>query len=319
MPKSRRRHGAKKRRTKSRFQKRTEISKFIERIGLSPDRGIPYPVLYHYTSAEGALAIVESQLFWATAHDCTNDEGELTSANEIVRSIAKSFHQNATGLTARVLKLFLQRFDSEAIAKIRTAYLCCFSAARDDAKQWVDYGGNGVGVCLGLRVINEPGPHFPDVFSRLYEVMYSEDDLRKWFSDTLAKACSLLNRCPVTKLNMRLGLSTIQGFAAYASMITKTSKWSRERELRHVTMDRFEPGVTPSVRIGQEGMEIRYLPVSLRAEGKLIALDEIIIGGQRNFEESRNQFEAALKSKEYVEGSIEYPRITQSQAHFEKT
>jgi len=149
--------------------------------------------------------------------------------------------------------------------------------------------------------------------------MYSEEDLRKWLSDTLKKTCQLLNRCPITTKNVRLGLSTVQGFAAYASLITKTSDWSRERELRHVTMDRFEPGVTPSLRKGLGGQEIRYLPVTLRAYGKLIALDEIIIGGQRNFEETQKEFEAVLESKGYVQGSIEYPRITQSQAHIEKT
>jgi hypothetical protein len=314
MPKSRKRHSVKKRRGNSRFGRRTEISSFIERIGLDPNAEIPYPVLYHYSSFEGALAILKSQVFWATAHDCTNDKGELTSANEIVRTIVKSFQENSTGVTARVLELFLQRFDNEAIATIRTAYLCCFSAERDDQNQWADYGANGAGVCLGLRVINEPPPRFQNVFSRIYKVIYSEDELRKWFSETLEKTCALLNRSIVTNNNIRLGLSTIQGFAAYASLITKTANWAREKELRHVTMDRFEPGVTPSVRKGPEGKDIRYLPVSLRANGKLIAFDEIIIGGQRNFEESRNQFETELRSKGYVKGSIEYPRITQSQS-----
>ena len=50
------------------------MSKFFEEIGLNPERDLRFPVLYHYTSTSVALKILESQKFWATAHDCTNDK-----------------------------------------------------------------------------------------------------------------------------------------------------------------------------------------------------------------------------------------------------
>lgn len=78
------------------------------------------------------------------------------------------------------------------------------------------------------------------------------------------------------------------------------------------TLDKSERGVEPSARTGAEGKEIRYLPVSPTAHGKLIALDEIIVGAAQNFDDLRAQFETLLKAKGYVEGSIEYSRITVS-------
>ena len=60
------------------------------------------------------------------------------------------------------------------------------------------------------------------------------------------------------------------------------------------------------------GKVIRYLPVSVRADGKLIALDEIIIGANQNSEETREQLKALLAAKGYEVGSVEYPRITVS-------
>ncbi len=126
MPKSRGRFG-RNRRPKRKFDIRTAVSKFFESIGLSPEKDLKYPVLYHYTSTCGALKILESQKFWATAHDCTNDRGELISANAAVFDVARAWRQNVTGLAARALDIFLRDYDCEAIAKIRTAYLVCFS------------------------------------------------------------------------------------------------------------------------------------------------------------------------------------------------
>ena len=51
----------------------------------------------------------------------------------------------------------------------------------------------------------------------------------------------------------------------------------------------------------------------LRADGKLIALDEIIIGANQNVVEVREQLETLLAAKGYRVGSIEYPRISTSE------
>jgi hypothetical protein len=312
MPKSRRRLGARKRRSRRKFDIRTEVSEFFEGIGLNPERDLPYPLLYHYTSLPGALKILESQKFWATAHDCTNDTGELLSANAVIFEIAQACRSNAIGLTSRVLELFLRNYDVEMIARVRTAYLSCFSIARDDKNQWQRYGENGKGVCLALRVLNEPAPESRELFSRLFQVIYSEEALRKWFSDAFGRVCSALTTYPPIDQNVRFALSALRGLAAFASITTKTPDWSTEQEVRHVTMDRLEPGVEPHVRISADGKKIRYLPVSLRAEGKLIALDEIIIGAQQDFGDARKQFETVLESKGYVTSSIEYPRFVGS-------
>ena len=223
--------------------------------------------------------------------------------------IAQTFRKTASGLAARSLDIFLRHYDLEVIARIRTAYLSCFSIARDDESQWKRYGESGKGVCLGIRVINEPAPESKEVFSRLLQVIYSEDSLRRWFSDTFGKACAALNSYAPTDQNVQLTLAILRGITAFASLTTKTSEWSSEQEVRHVTMDRFEPGVKPHVRISADGEEIRYLPVSLRVEGKLIALDEIIFGATQDFDEVRKRFEAVLASKGYVEGRVEYPRF----------
>jgi hypothetical protein len=110
----------------------------------------------------------------------------------------------------------------------------------------------------------------------LFQVVYTEDALREWFSEALGKTCSALSKYPPTNKNVKLALASLRGLAAFASLTTKTPEWSSEQEVRHVTMDRLEPGVRPNVRVSADDKEIRYLPVSLRTEGKLIALDDAV-------------------------------------------
>ncbi|MGC2551693.1 MAG: hypothetical protein WA437_15610, partial [Candidatus Sulfotelmatobacter sp.] len=59
-----------------------------------------------------------------------------------------------------------------------------------------------------------------------------------------------------------------------------------------------------------EGQVKRYIPVSVRSEGKLIALAEIIIGPNRNFESSRGELQEYLAEIGYRPDTIEYPQIT---------
>jgi DUF2971 family protein len=215
-------------------------------------------------------------------------------------------------LAARALDIFLRQYEAESIARIRTAYLSCFSIARDDENQWKRYGDDGKGVCLGLRLIKEAGPNSRELFSRLFQVIYSEDSLRKWLPDSFEKICSALTPSPVSTQNIKFALTALRGIAALACITTKTSDWNSEQEVRHVTMDRFDPGVKPNVRISANGKEIRYLPVSLRTNGKLIALDEIIVGANQNFEQTREQLEAALASRGYTQECTEYPKVSRS-------
>jgi hypothetical protein len=290
-----------------------QIAEFFEQTVLSAGRVSPHRVLYHYTTSSGARNILSSQEFWSTAHDCTNDEAELASANSIVVEVAQDCRrQNATGTAAKVLDVFLANHPDSMITQMRTVYLSCFSAARDDESQWQEYGDNGGGICLGIQVLEEPGPKNTDIVSVMMEVDYSETSLRAWLAETFRNICSALGRVQPSTSNCEEGLSALYRIAAYASIRAKREKWKSEQEVRLVTLARRKTGVEPRERTSATGKVIRYLPISVRANGKLIALDEIIIGANQNTEEAREQLKALLAAKGYVVGSVEYPRITAS-------
>ncbi len=112
------------------------------------------------------------------------------------------------------------------------------------------------------------------------------------------------------------GLSALYRIAAFASIRAKHDRWKSEREVRLVTFARRKSDVSAKERTSASGAIIRYLPISVRADGKLIAVDELIIGVNQNFEETREQWTILLATKGYRLGSIECPRITLSNTVF---
>ena len=46
--------------------------------------------LFHYTSAEGFIGILQSKEIWGTAYYCSNDESELTSGKGILTPLFSS-------------------------------------------------------------------------------------------------------------------------------------------------------------------------------------------------------------------------------------
>jgi Protein of unknown function (DUF2971) len=315
MPKSRKRLKKKRRSSQERKKRRMDIAEFFEQLVLSSVKPSPYPVLYHYTSLAGALGIVSGQRFWSTAHDCTNDTAELVSAHSIIIEVAQTLRQRYTsGITAKILDTFIENYATSSIDQKRTIYLSCFSVARDDTSQWREYGDRGNGICLGIRILEEPPPKNPDVVSTLVEVEYSEASLREWLVQTFEQICATLSRSQFTPNNCEEGLSAFYRIAAFASIRAKHEEWKRELEVRHVTVARRETSISPCERISAAGKVIRYLPVSPRVVGKLIAFAEIIVGPNQDMARVQRQFETVLASKGYVPGSLEYPKFTFSSA-----
>ena len=191
-----------------------------------------------------------------------------------------------------------------------TVCLVCFSIARDDAGQWKRYGDNGRGVCLGIRVLAEPPP--TGLPGALVTVDYPEPSWRDNVTKCFQEICSILTRAQVSTENIRMGLNALDRIAAHASISAKQRQWSVEREFRRVTL---VPGKCRQKLKGRQsaGKTQRYLSVSVRAEGKRIALAEIMVGPNQNVDDVREGLEVLLAENGYTTESPEYPKITVSQ------
>jgi hypothetical protein len=260
------------------------------------------------------MGIISSRAFWSTAHDCTNDEAEIKSANPIILEAARACLRNAKEAAYDLFSVFIHNFDNMHIIDRRTIYLCCFSSERDGEHLWRMYGKNGDGVCLGIRVLNDdPRPVHPQQVSFTADVIYSEQSLRENVTQAFRKVATLMSSARRTKANLQRGRDALYRISAICSVTAKDVAWQDEREVRHVTFYRDEHGFIPNERTTADGKVVRYTPVLVRQEGKRIAFAEIIIGSKRNFEKSKEELEAHLAACGYTKDCIEYPEIKVSE------
>jgi hypothetical protein len=171
-------------------------------------------VLYHYTSWSGAEGILRSQQFWATAHDCTNDQAELRSADESIRQVARDLRKRSYGAAAATLDKLLEGYPTLQISKLRTVYMTCFSVARDDKEQWRKYADDGRGVCLGVRVLNEQPMEETDRATKIARVDYSEASWRDTLTAEFMKILPVMEIAEITRRNIELGLLALHRIAA---------------------------------------------------------------------------------------------------------
>jgi len=287
-----------------------DLDRTLDSVVEAPFRIDTPKILYHYTGWSGVKGILESRQFRATAHDCTNDEAELISANSVILQVAKELRARTHGTPKIVLSRFVQTYAQQQIAKAGRVFLSCFSIARDDPEQWRKYGAAGQGLCLGIRVLNEPPPLESDRGSAIIRVDYSEaswrTDLRKHFE----QVCAVLQPCRVTEGNIGLGLLALRRIAAFRAMSAKREGWAAEREYRRVTLLHKESTAVPIECRSDEKVK-RYLMTDVRADSQRIALAEVLVGPNQQFEEAAARLALMLRAAGYVPGG-EYPDVMKS-------
>jgi hypothetical protein len=262
-------------------------------------------VLYHYTTMNGAASILRTHQFRATAHDCTNDSAELTSADAAILETAQELRKCNTGVPATVLELFVEGYAGELhVTKVVPVYLACFSAARDDKEQWRKYADNGQGVCLGIRLLPEPPPERAGLGCALVQVDYGEESWRRKITENFASVCSLLSGAIASRKNIELGLSALYRIAAFASISAKHPEWSGEQEYRMVALVHkgavVEPQIAPSGK--------RYVALFMRQSGRLLALAEVIVGSNQEADSAVGQVRQFLTDAGYGPDLPEYPQ-----------
>jgi hypothetical protein len=310
MPKSRKRQRGRHSHRKPRISP-LAVDRMFDRAVRAYTRQEAPEVLYHYTSWSGLEGILRSQRFWATAHDCTNDEAELKSADEVILEVARGLRRTAKGTAALVLDLFLDGYPKLQMTHLSTVYLCCFSVARDLEEQWRRYGDDGNGFCVGIRVLEEAGPVEHQRGTAIVKVEYSESSWRENVAEAFRQTCRVLERLPARKEVLELGLFAFYRSAAFTSMSAKREGWAVEQEYRRVTLVHRDANIVPCERVSKR-KTIRYLPTVVRANGKRIALAEIIIGPNQDFSPCAERVRELLAATGYAVGAMEYPEINHS-------
>jgi Protein of unknown function (DUF2971) len=119
--------------------------------------------LFHYTSAEGLIGIIQNEEIWSTAYYCTNDESELSAGKGILKPIFSNLTLDMIQKNDPLMRTFFERgvhpqryseqFEQTIISFMLndiSAYITCFCKPTTEEdflhgllSQWRAYGVDG--------------------------------------------------------------------------------------------------------------------------------------------------------------------------------
>lgn len=106
-------------------------------------------IIYHYTTLETLIKIIENQSLWATNTRFLNDRDEFFHGQKIIIKLLKDFidQENFDREYIEILKAAVTNL--ERFAKTNQ-FVICFSNNGDLISQWRAYANNGKGVSIGF-------------------------------------------------------------------------------------------------------------------------------------------------------------------------
>ena len=104
-------------------------------------------VLYHYTTVEGLLGIITSNVIFATSYPFLNDSSEIVYGRRICKKILNEKLDKIYDDRAKILYEECLRLIDMNHFRI---YITCFCEKGNLLSQWRGYAKNGLGFSLGL-------------------------------------------------------------------------------------------------------------------------------------------------------------------------
>jgi len=107
--------------------------------------------LWHYTTAQGLIGILESGKIWSTQVACLNDTLEQRYFGNLVHTTVKEMRARNTD--PNLTELLRIADDVLTLRDFSSAghFVACFSEVEDDLGQWRGYGGGECGYAIGFR------------------------------------------------------------------------------------------------------------------------------------------------------------------------
>lgn len=260
-------------------------------------------IVYHYTTSDGLLGILESKKIRATAVEYLNDSKELTfavdSASSFIRtSRDKLFPGVHAPLADLVLTGLTQRYESGV-------FVACFCTNGDRLSQWRGYADRGLGFALGFvgrRLTKLQLVNGADVLNvRFGRCSYTEKSLHAsiedWCNRTREKYDQMklgTNRMIQKLLPRILEAAASRMIGQYAPFV-KHPQFQEEQEWRLVVDGLIDGGNVIKVRRGGAGL-VPYVEIALTGVDGRLPLTRVIVGPSAQGELARRAAFHALEA-----------------------
>jgi hypothetical protein len=274
-------------------------------------------ILYHYSSLEGLIGIIESKSIWATNILYLNDASELNYAKGLFRNQVNHFErkkENEDYLIHRNFKTLIEDMENSTSKDTYAFFVCSFSEENDLLSQWRGYSPKGIGLSLGFKLgdLRKSVERYafsirPCIYNKNEQLNEINKLIEKNFIDFTNEKRQYQHDMYRIILN-KSGLVFYVEFLRLAPSI-KHPKFIEEQEWRivarvdtkdQIEMIRYRPG---------KSMIIPYIEIPLpRGEDNLI-INKIVVGPTHDPELAKDAVEMLLKSKKVKFDEIEVSTI----------
>jgi hypothetical protein len=266
-----------------------QIGKFLkhyaQRFFLIPDGP-----LYHYTTGENFIKIIQSGEIWATQAACLNDTTELIYAADELRRCVEAKMKASHNPNIDPILIRLNEALSDPGAEISPVFVACFSECRDDLSQWRAYSGGEGGYAIQFDPIKlreagflprPDGKIEPKIL--LVRVEYDPsnhaamfDDILKW-TEQFFLGLDGAKKATVEAWADEFCRYWLDRLSFYAPCI-KNPSFKEEKEWRLIYY--FRPDDLKSMQFRQrQSMMTRHIPLCLK---KPLPITEVLVGPCRH-------------------------------------
>lgn len=165
-------------------------SKFNELDSKQPQDEPPLE-LFHYTTPEGLIGIVQTTKLWATNIRYLNDFSEVRYTCDLLREM---INRIIKAKNSQLIKAFLEQFQKELSfhEMIFDAYVFCLSENGDQLSQWREYANRGIGYAIGFKGAALKRGFGHRVGMRLLRIIYERHKQMQLVERVIIETCNFL-------------------------------------------------------------------------------------------------------------------------------
>lgn len=263
--------------------------------------------LYHYTTPQGLVGILQSQKLWATESSFLNDSKEIHHGINLAQQIIENY---ISMNTSDIVKRFLNEILENLTFNYDEIYIVCFSEDGDLLSQWKGYSnfGEGFSIEFDSKELLREKRKFPAVNIAFKKVIYTQAEQEKIITSEIDFAIKYVNEVitqnpEIEKEIISNAASTTAYFIKNNSLRFKNNVFSEEKEWRaiYINNERTEEGRQEVCFKISGRIIVPYMELDIAASaGKkewCLPIKKIIVGSKLNLKQTEKSISILCKQQ----------------------